>query len=111
MTECLFCKIARHEVDTAIRYEDDTVIAFDDIHPAAPIHILVVPKKHIVGLETISGDDHVGIMGAFRAVQELVDKLDLGGRYKLVVNGPDLRHVDHLHFHLLNRKTDTEDSE
>jgi len=108
MTECLFCKIAGHEVPVVIRYEDDLVIAFDDIHPAAPVHVVIVPKKHITGLEAIGDDDHREIMGVFQAVQKLAENLNLGGQYKLVVNGPDLRHIDHLHFHLLNRKIDTE---
>lgn len=101
MSECLFCKISSHDIPTEVRYEDNEVIAFDDIHPSAPIHILIVPKIHITGVETITNEDSGSIMKVFRVAQKLINQLKIGGSFKLVVNGPDVRHVNHLHFHLL----------
>src|SRR5687767_15118210 len=57
LESCLFCRIAHHKLPAIIRYEDDRVIAFNDIHPKAPTHVLVIPKKHIVSLADAKEDD------------------------------------------------------
>ncbi len=57
MSDCLFCRIVAGEIPSSKVYEDDDILAFKDIHPARPVHILVIPKKHITSLATVSADD------------------------------------------------------
>lgn len=100
MQDCIFCKIANHEAEAAIVYEDDNVIAFKDIHPVAPIHFLVAPKKHVEDFY------HLAEMDLFAAIQKaltkLIDENDLMNRgYKIEVNGGGAQIVNHLHFHLI----------
>lgn len=102
--ECIFCKIISKELDADIVYEDDKVIAFKDINPAAPVHILVVPRKHIPALSDLEKDD-AELMGHLHLVANDVArafKLDKKG-YRVVINtGPDAGQiVFHLHLHLL----------
>lgn len=105
--DCLFCKIAQHEIPSKIIYEDDEFIAFHDINPAAPVHFLLIPKKHIVSLADIKATD-----GAWLArLLELAPKLAFEngcnplpeGGFRLVTNiGPEGgQEIDHLHFHIL----------
>lgn len=95
MNNCIFCKIARHEIPANIVWESDDIIAFDDIAPKAPVHVLLVPKQH--NKRVFMGD-------AAEAVAKL-KKVDASG-YRLIVNqGPDAgQEVDHLHMHLLGGK-------
>lgn len=104
MAECLFCKIARKEIESAIVHEDDDLIAFKDIEPQAPVHLLIIPKKHISGLTELRDTDEL-VMGKIvtlaRILAERFSFSQCG--FRLVVNsGPDAgQAVDHLHFHLL----------
>lgn len=101
---CLFCRIVRGEIPAAVRYEDDSVIAFDDIHPQAPTHVLVIPKVHVARLGDCVGE-HDALCGTLLLVARRVAAdagiAELG--YRVVVNnGPDGgQEVDHLHFHVL----------
>lgn len=104
MTECPFCKIANKEIKSTIVYEDDDVVAFKDIEPQAPVHILIVSRKHITGLTQIAPEDEavVGkIVGLSKKLAERFSFSQCG--FRLVANsGPDAgQAVDHLHFHLL----------
>jgi histidine triad (HIT) family protein len=100
--DCVFCKIARHEIGAAIVYEDDDVIAFEDVNPQLPVHTLIIPKKHYAHI----GDDvpaellgkifkTVGTVARLKEVEE--------GGYRVVANtGEDGRQtVHHLHVHVL----------
>lgn len=104
MEDCLFCKIAAGEIDTEFIYEDDNVVVFKDIHPKAPIHVLIVPKKHIKSLNELSKDTS-GLAGVLLAVVGKISKrlgVDNGG-YKTVINtgshGGQV--IEHLHIHIL----------
>lgn len=102
--DCIFCKIIERELDSDIVYEDDMVIAFKDINPAAPVHILVVPRKHIPSLQDMEKEDEP-LVGRMHSVANEVAKsfkLDKKG-YRVVINcGPDAGQlVYHLHLHLL----------
>ncbi len=102
--ECIFCKIIKRELDADIVYEDDKVIAFKDINPAAPVHILIVPHKHIPTLLDLETDDEA-LIGYMHTVANQVArdfKLDKKG-YRVVINcGADAGQiVFHLHLHLL----------
>jgi len=104
MGKCIFCKIADKEIDSKIVYEDEDVIAFKDLEPQAPVHILMVPKRHIAGLTSMGPEDEaiVGkIVGLAKKLAERFSFSQCG--FRLVVNsGPDAgQAVDHLHFHLL----------
>lgn len=100
--DCIFCKIIRDEKPEVVRFKDEDVIAFDDIHPSAPVHILIVPKEHIASIANLA-ENHSGVIAKliYTAKRIAADK-GLGG-YKLVFNvgreGGQV--VDHLHLHLL----------
>jgi len=106
--ECLFCKIVRKEVPADVVHEDDDVIAFRDIAPQAPTHILVIPKKHIESVDDISDADDA-LMGTLLRVGTEIAKAEglAGGAtekgYRLVFNnGPDSGYaVFHIHLHVL----------
>jgi len=102
--DCIFCKIAKKEMDSEIVYEDDNFIAFKDISPRAPIHVLIVPKKHIVSVNHLK-EEHKELIGSmFLVAQKVVEQLGIRDKgYKLAFNvGKDGGQiVDHLHLHVL----------
>ncbi len=102
--DCIFCKIARKEIPTDILFEDDDLIAFNDIHPQAPSHLLVVPKAHIPTLNDLT-EDQASLIGALvlRAQALAVERgIDEAG-YRLVMNcnHEGGQTVFHIHLHLL----------
>lgn len=104
MEDCLFCKIIKGEIPSTKVYEDEDILAFNDINPAAPIHILVIPKKHIESLAHMQKEDEaiVGkIYGVINKIAEEKGFKDNG--YRVIVNcGKDAgQEVIHLHFHVL----------
>jgi histidine triad (HIT) family protein len=103
-TDCLFCKIVAREIPADIVHESDSILAFRDIQPKAPTHILLIPKEHLPSLADV-GDSHGDVLGELaRAATHLAraEGIDRSG-WRLVTNiGPDAgQSVDHLHFHLL----------
>lgn len=97
----LFTRIIEREIPAEIVYEDDHCIAFKDISPQAPIHVLIVPREEIPGVASVGETgDHTHLLNAARLVAE---RLGCSGSYRLVINqGPDAgQTVDHLHVHLL----------
>ena len=107
MEDCLFCKIAKKEIPADIVYEDEEILAFKDIQPAAPIHILVIPKKHIECVNDIKTEDEVLVGKIFTKIKEIAKTqgIDKTG-YRVITNcGKDAgQEVMHLHFHLLAGK-------
>ena len=104
MSKTLFEKIISREIPAHILYEDDLVIAFRDIKPAAPVHALIVPKKPIPRIAQAAGEDHAVLGHLLLKAAELADKLGLNkSGYRLVINnGPDAgESVPHLHMHIL----------
>lgn len=104
MEDCLFCKIIKGEIPSTKVYEDEDILVFNDINPAAPIHILVIPKKHIESLAHMQKEDEaiVGkIYGVINKIAEEKGFKDNG--YRVIVNcGKDAgQEVMHLHFHVL----------
>lgn len=101
--ECIFCRIAAHEVPAAIRYEDDEIVIFDDIRPKAPTHLLVVPKRHIASVVAFEDGDRLLVGSLVLAAKRAAAAAGIGDGYKLVFNvghkGGQL--VDHVHLHLL----------
>ena len=107
MSDCLFCKIGRGELGTEFLLETDGIAAFRDIHPQAPTHILVIPKKHIQSLAQLAPEDQTLMGELLLAIRELAEKEGLQDGYRVVVNtGRDGgQSVDHLHFHLLGGRS------
>ncbi|HVV67781.1 MAG TPA: histidine triad nucleotide-binding protein [Gammaproteobacteria bacterium] len=104
MTDCLFCKIITKEIPATILYEDDQVIAFDDIHPKAPSHKLIIPRKHIATLNDLTTED-ISLAGhMLHVTQQLAKKLQIaepGYRVAINCNAGGGQIIYHLHFHLL----------
>src|SRR5512138_2877617 len=104
MADCLFCRIIRREIPGSIVYEDDRLLAFNDINPQAPLHALIVPKRHIDSLNTLSTDDD-GLVGEMvrRAAAIARDKgfEDCGFRTVSNTNAEAGQTVFHIHLHLL----------
>lgn len=102
--DCLFCKIAAGAIPAKIVYHDDQIVAFRDIHPAAPTHILLIPRRHVASVGE-AGPEEQGLLGALLLTASRLARdqgLDEGG-YRLVANtGPNAgQSVPHLHVHLL----------
>lgn len=106
MENCLFCKIISGEIPTNKVYEDDEILAFKDINPKAPVHILVIPKKHISSAKDIMEEDEALIGKMFTVINKIAKELKLENGYRIVNNcGKDGgQEVMHLHFHLLGGK-------
>lgn len=107
MDDCIFCKIIKGEIPSNKVYEDEEILAFKDIQPAAPIHILVIPKKHFESLATMNENDRAVISKIYNVIDKI--SIDLGFKekgYRVIVNcGEDgCQEVKHLHFHVLAGK-------
>jgi histidine triad (HIT) family protein len=101
---CLFCQIVEKKVPAKLAYEDDQVMAFHDIRPQAPVHVLVIPRKHITSLMDVTAGDDAVVGGLVRRGRELAREMGLGERgFRLVFNtGDDAGYsVYHVHLHLL----------
>ncbi len=100
--DCIFCQIVKGQAPAAVRYEDDDVLAFDNINPASEIHILIIPKKHTETFMDI--DDPNILIPMQKAAQIIIESKNLKDGYKLVFNGGKYQAVPHLHWHLLAGK-------
>ncbi|MDQ1815363.1 histidine triad nucleotide-binding protein [Massilia sp. CCM 9210] len=112
MTDCLFCKIAAKQIPSSIVYEDEELLAFKDIHPAAPVHLLVIPKLHVATLSECN-ETHGELLGKMLALAPKLarehgcevtydaDGKPAGGYKTLINSGPDGgQEVYHLHLHM-----------
>lgn len=102
--DCVFCRIVAKELPTTLRHESDDLVAFDDIHPKAPTHVLIVPKRHIESTNALTESDTMLMGRLVLAAQAIAKEAGIAERgYKLVVNcgteGGQV--VPHLHLHLL----------
>ncbi len=101
--DCLFCKIINKEVPSNIVYEDDRFVAFKDIDPKAPLHLLIIPKKHIASIDHVEVEDKTLMGELILVAQKIAREKSLKG-YKLLINvgreGGQI--IDHLHLHLLS---------
>jgi histidine triad (HIT) family protein len=103
MSDCLFCRIIRGEVPAKKVYEDEHTLAFDDINPQAPTHVLVIPKKHLAGLKEATGENAELVGHCHLAAAEIARQRSIEQGYRTVLNvGPGAgQSVFHLHVHLL----------
>jgi histidine triad (HIT) family protein len=101
---CLFCKIAGGSIKSEIIYSNDHVVAFRDINPQAPVHVLVIPRRHIESATAVMPEDDAMVAELLRAAAEVARQEGIAGSgYRLVINnGPDAEQsVPHLHVHVL----------
>ena len=100
---CLFCKIVAGEIPSTKVYEDETVLAFRDINPQAPTHILVIPKVHIPSVDGINAENSAVVAHIFEVIPTIAAGENQTNGYRVVSNcGPDAgQTVNHLHFHIL----------
>ena len=103
MDGCIFCKIAAGEIPSTKVYEDEQILAFRDIAPQAPTHILVIPKTHIPSVAAITGENSALVAHIFEVIARVAEAEGLANGYRVVSNcGPDAgQTVHHLHFHIL----------
>lgn len=106
MENCLFCKIVAGAIPSTKVYEDDLVLAFRDIAPMAPTHILVIPKAHIPSVDGITAENSAVVAHIFEVIPQIAKAENLENGYRVVSNcGPDAgQTVPHLHFHILGGK-------
>lgn len=100
MDNCIFCKIANKEIPSNFVYEDDETVAFNDLNPQAPVHILVIPKKHFASVNEL--DDEKVMTALFKAVKNVTKKLGID-EYRTVINTGESagQTVFHIHVHIL----------
>ena len=103
---CLFCKIVAGEIPSTKVYEDERILAFRDINPQAPTHILVIPKTHIPSVAGITAENSAVVAHIFEVIPMIAEKEGLANGYRVVSNcGADAgQTVPHLHFHILGGK-------
>lgn len=108
MADCIFCKIAAGEIDTELVYEDDRIAAFEDANPQAPVHLLIIPKKHIESLKEVENEEFNLIADIHRVIKDLAVDYETAETGFRVVNNCGSeggQTVDHLHFHLLGGRS------
>jgi histidine triad (HIT) family protein len=100
MEECIFCKIANREIPKEFTYEDEDIMVFPDINPARPVHLLVMPKKHVEDFSQLT--DSVLVEKLWKTVQLMIKKAGLVGKgARIVINAQGAQIVPHLHIHLM----------
>lgn len=104
MNDCLFCKIINGDIPSSKVYEDDTVYAFNDIDPQAPVHILIIPKEHIKSAAEINADNSNIVAHIFEVAAKIAEEKGLSDGFRIVTNCGDSagQSVKHLHFHMLS---------
>jgi histidine triad (HIT) family protein len=104
MGDCIFCKIIEKKIPSTIVYEDNKVLAFNDINPVAPVHVIIIPKDHIANVNELTQDNASVIGDIHMAAKKIADKLGIADKgYRLINNcGADAgQTVFHLHYHLI----------
>lgn len=103
MADCIFCKIAKKEMASTLLFEDDLLMAFADIQPQAPFHILIVPKAHIASAAILTEDDGTLLGRVYALAARLTQQAGYTGGYRVVTNvgAEGGQSVPHLHFHVL----------
>ena len=104
MEDCIFCKIINNEIPSEKVYEDDEILAFKDINPTAPIHILVIPKKHIPTLSDLTSEDLVLVGKIYGVINKIAKDINIEKQgFRVIANcGKDSgQEVMHIHFHMI----------
>ena len=105
--DCIFCKIVNGDIPSNKVYEDDTVLAFHDIAPQMPVHVIVIPKMHIASAVEVNEDNSAVIAHIFEVIPKIAKDLGLDNGFRIINNcGKDGgQTVGHIHFHILGGKT------
>jgi len=100
---CIFCKIINNDIPSNKVFEDDTILAFKDLNPQAPVHILIVPKIHIPSADGVDAGNSSAVAHIFEKIPEIAKNAGLTNGYRVITNCGDdaCQSVKHLHFHLL----------
>lgn len=103
MSDCIFCKIVRGEIPSTKVYEDEDIFAFNDIHPARPVHVLVIPKKHITSLSTATADDTQVLGKILAKANEIAVAQGSPDGFRVIINTGRVgqQEVPHLHAHIV----------
>lgn len=103
MTDCLFCKIIAGVIPSKKVYEDEDMLAFHDINPEAPVHVLVIPKMHIPSMDGVTAENSVAVAKIFEKIPEIAKAAGITNGYRVISNcGEDAgQTVHHLHFHVV----------
>lgn len=103
MNDCVFCQIIKGEIPTNFVYQDKEIVAFPDINPKAPVHILIVPKLHIDKLQDVSDNEKELLGKMLLAAKKIAEQKGISAGFKISINCGELAGQDvfHLHFHLL----------
>lgn len=104
---CIFCKIASKEIPSQAVFENDNVFAFRDLNPQAPVHILVIPKQHILSINEINSENSSIVAEIFQTINQIAEKENIKeSGYRVICNCGDdgCQSVQHLHFHILGGK-------
>ena len=106
MSDCLFCKIIAGEIPSNKVYEDDEILAFNDVAPQAPVHFLIVPKKHMASLDDTTDEDAALLAHIMLKIKDIAKDLGLENGYRVVITtGEDgMQSVKHLHVHVLGKR-------
>ena len=106
MDDCIFCKIVKGEIPSEKVYEDDEILAFKDISPITPVHILIIPKKHIASADDIEEADEAVIGRIFTVIKKIAKENNLTNGYRIVNNCGEQsgQTVGHMHFHVLGAR-------
>ena len=100
MNNCIFCKIRDGEISKEFEYEDEDVMVFDDIHPIKPIHLLIIPKKHVKDFNELVEDEALELK-LNKVIRSMINEKRLSDKgFKIFMNGGGAQIVDHLHIHL-----------
>ena len=106
MSDCIFCKIASGEIPSNKVYEDDKMLAFHDLDPQAPVHVLIIPKKRIASTDDIKDEDQELMGYMMNKIKEVASLAGIENGYRTVINcGEDaMQTVQHLHMHILGKR-------
>ena len=106
MADCIFCMIADKQIPSKIAYEDEKILAFHDLEPQAPVHVLIIPKEHIASLDDVQDEDQELMGYIMTKVKVVAEQVGLDNGYRVVINtGEDgMQTVKHLHVHLLGKR-------
>ena len=101
--DCIFCKIIAGDIPSKKAYEDDDMLAFYDINPQAPVHILVIPKKHIASVDAVDASNSAIVAKIFEKIPQIAKDAGIRNGYRVISNCGDdaCQSVKHLHFHIL----------
>ena len=101
--DCIFCKIVAGEIPSNKAYEDENILAFHDIAPQTPVHILVIPKQHISSADGVNAENSAVIAKIFEAIPKIAKEAGLTNGYRVITNCGDdaCQTVKHIHFHIM----------